>query len=59
MPDDDCKIDIRHFLFWIEPRIAQIEERSPRRAGDRAFAIANVPILEKYEVVVEAKEDLW
>jgi hypothetical protein len=35
------------------------EERSLRRPGDRAFAIANVPMLEKYKVVVvEAKAGL-
>jgi hypothetical protein len=51
MPNDDCKIDIRHFLFWIEPSIA------PMRSGRRGvLTIANVPVLEKYDgVVVEPK----
>jgi hypothetical protein len=34
MPDDDCKIDIRHFLFLDRTVNCADEERSARRADD-------------------------
>jgi hypothetical protein len=53
---DKCRMTIARstsgiFFFWIEPSIA------PMRSGRRGvLTIANVPVLEKYEVVVvEAK----
>jgi hypothetical protein len=56
---DKCRMTIARstsgiFFFWIEPSIA------PMRSGRRGvLTIANVPVLEKYEVaVLEAKEGL-